>query len=622
MSTTAERTGTRRWTLVGLCVLGASAGVLWWLWSLLPPSPVAPAAAAYRQGDWLGASRLAQERVQAVGEDPRALRLWARASARLGRHAAARAVYDRLGGRTLEAEDHYLLGLGWRQSGRPDAAQAAWRSALEADPNHAETLSEMARTSLHQEHPLTAAGAAERLARQPGWEAQGWLLLGMIRASDHDPAGAAEALRQALQQDPGARLAPEEPYSTHKLLARMLLQAGRPIQARETLRTVLNHGPDPEASWLLSRVALREHDRPAAAAALAQAGTYRADHPLEAEPAPYLGAARCGECHGEVARAVGASRHARTYRSAAQLADFPLPDRPLPDPNDPQVVHALHRVEGTIQLETRVADKVLRAIVDYALGARDRYTCLVGRDEQGTVRVLRLSHYQGPAGSGWDRTKDQPPHPQRLEDFLGEPYEPPDGTNECLKCHTTTARSARERTGPEAADHAIGCEGCHGPGGLHPAALAAPFPDSAILNPARASPAALNQLCGRCHSQHLLKMPSSMADPAWARFPGSTLPQSRCYTESGAGLSCSTCHDPHRDVETSSAFYEARCLSCHTGRTAPETAATTDQAFRSTCPVNARGGCLSCHMPKVPYPSLHTTFTDHYIRVPRRAASD
>jgi hypothetical protein len=89
-----------------------------------------------------------------------------------------------------------------------------------------------------------------------------------------------------------------------------------------------------------------------------------------------------------------------------------------------------------------------------------------------------------------------------------------------LKCHATTTRSARERTGPEAADHAIGCEGYHGPGGLHPAAIAVQFPDPAILNLTRASPAALNQLCGGCHSQHLLEMPASKADPAWARFPG------------------------------------------------------------------------------------------------------
>ena len=38
--------------------------------------------------------------------------------------------------------------------------------------------------------------------RRPGWEARGDLLLGMIRAADHDPAGAVEAFRRALERDP------------------------------------------------------------------------------------------------------------------------------------------------------------------------------------------------------------------------------------------------------------------------------------------------------------------------------------------------------------------------------------------------------------------------------------
>ena len=34
-----------------------------------------------------------------------------------------------------------------------------------------------------------------------------------------------------------------------------------------------------------------------AQAALVQAGSYRDDHPLEPEPAPYVGEARCQKCH-------------------------------------------------------------------------------------------------------------------------------------------------------------------------------------------------------------------------------------------------------------------------------------------------------------------------------------
>jgi tetratricopeptide (TPR) repeat protein len=592
-----------------------------WLWaSRIPRADTAAAAAAYGRGDWAAASNLVQYELKTTPDDPRALRLLARATARLGRHGAARALYDRVGAQGLDAEDHYLIGLGWSRTGRMDAAISAWKQALGADPDHAETLAEMALLHMHQMHPIAAVEAAGRLARQPGAQVRADLLLGMIRASDHDPAGASQALKSALARDPGARLAAEERFSTHKLLARTLLQSGQPTEARKILVQVLDAGSDPEASWLLSRARLLEGDRAGAAAALALSGPYRADHPVESEPAPYIGASRCAECHRDETRDVLSSRHARTFRRSEQLGDLPLPGGPLKDADDPAVEHVLHRHDGTIELQTRASGTVFRAVVDYALGASDRYSSLIGHDSQGTVRLLRLSYYHGARASGWDRTKDQPATPSQPGDFLGKPLDPPDGANECLTCHTTTARATRERSGPESADHAIGCEGCHGAGGLHVQAVQARFADPAILNPTIASAPALNKLCGRCHSQHLLDMPQAMTDPAWARFPGSTLPQSRCYTETGGGLSCSNCHNPHRDVETSPAYYEAKCLSCHASSSTAGQAHSPETAIRSSCPVNSQRDCLHCHMPKVPYARLHTSFTDHYIRIPSSQA--
>jgi hypothetical protein len=97
-------------------------------------------------------------------------------------------------------------------------------------------------------------------------------------------------------------------------------------------------------------------------------------------------------------------------------------------------------------------------------------------------------------------------------------------------------------------------------------------------------------------------------DPIWVRSSGATMTFSRCYTESNGGLSCLTCHDPHKDAEKSTAFYEEKCRSCHSSSSKSNTSAT-------VCKVNATRDCLSCHMPKVPMPVLHTSLTDHYIRV-------
>jgi tetratricopeptide (TPR) repeat protein len=612
-----KRRLTRFWVVA--LVMGGGA-LSWWGWSRLAPSLTARGAAAYKRSDWREASRLAQERLKAAKDDPQALRLLARAEARLGNFQEARSLFARLDEPDMEAEDYCLLALGLTLSGDPIEAQTVLQQALSADPDHSESLHLLALVAFQRSQWVEATRAAERLAHRHDWAARANLVLGMIGAADNNPAGAVRSLQLALSQDPSVRLVAADPFSTRRLLARSLLQAGRPAEARDVLSALLRKAPDHEAEWLLSRAYLQEGKPAEAAAALKRSDTYRAEHPLEPEPAPYVGQARCAECHAGIEHAVLASGHARTYQAGRDLAGLPLPESPLMDPDNPQVSHAFKRVDGQVQLETRTPDKVLRAVVDYALGSNDRYTSLIGHDEQGQVRTLRPSYYRSTKGSGWDRTKGHAVHPKRADEFLGELFASDDERQGCLVCHTTSARAARERKGPEANDRAIGCERCHGPGGLHLAAVAVKFSDSAIASPARALPREINQSCGECHSQHFLAMPASRTAPDWTRFPGSTLEWSRCYTESGGALSCVTCHDPHRNAETAPAYYEAKCLSCH-ATSAPSTKAPParphqgEEAFRSPCPVNPSRDCLQCHMPKVRYDWLHASFTDHYIRV-------
>ena len=44
-----------------------------------------------------------------------------------------------------------------------------------------------------------------------------------------------------------------------------------------------------------------------------------------------------------------------------------------------------------------------------------------------------------------------------------------------------------------------------------------------------------------------------------------------------------------------------------------------DRPAEAVCPVNPAKDCLDCHMPKVPVAALHTSLTDHYIRVHDRS---
>ena len=164
-------------------------------------------------------------------------------------------------------------------------------------------------------------------------------------------------------------------------------------------------------------------------------------------------------------------------------------------------------------------------------------------------------------------------------------------------------------------DRGIGCERCHGPGGSHRRAVEAHFPEPAIARPRLASAAQVVALCGDCHRAPAKTTP---ADAGFVRYQASSLVLSRCYTESDGGLSCISCHNPHKDAETSSSFYVAKCLECHAppGPSTPGRP-TTPVLTRPPCPVNPRGDCLSCHMPRIKDAVPRTVFTDHWIRTRR-----
>jgi hypothetical protein len=101
---------------------------------------------------------------------------------------------------------------------------------------------------------------------------------------------------------------------------------------------------------------------------------------------------------------------------------------------------------------------------------------------------------------------------------------------------------------------------------------------------------------------------------------------SRCYIDSGKKLDCVTCHNPHRDAETSSDYYEAKCLQCPGSETPIRSAASKAGAgntfkARTTCPVESRKGCIACHMPKDGKSVPNSEFTDHLISVHRKAGN-
>jgi hypothetical protein len=467
-------------------------------------------------------------------------------------------------------------------------------------------------------------------------------MLGISRVELNDPAGAAQALTRFFQLDPeGKAAAPASAGSFRKLLVRSLLKNRQPVEARRAAEPLLAAGPDPEASWLLGRCFLQVGEWGRAAALDDQGRPFRASHPFEAEPAPYVGSVRCAECHREISQTVLAGRHAMTFAGARELRDLSIPQERLPDPGNPQVTHEFKRDGDSIRVETRAGDRLRRAVVDYAFGARDHLMSFVGRDEEGRWRTIRLSHYESPRGSGWYLATGLPPRPEDEGEYLGKTMVDHDGVRRCLYCHTTNFRAVLDQTGPEAADRSIGCETCHGPGAHHLAAVDAGFTDLAIASFRKASGSRINGLCGQCHSLGETSVISApRTDPVWLRFQALTLTWSRCYSQGGETLNCMTCHDPHEGVETSAERNEAHCLSCHgpepatavglvhsaasSGSTQPTHLSRAGQhngAAKTTCPVDPSKGCIKCHMPRVWVQSTHSFKTDHYIRVHDRPPS-
>src|SRR4051794_8843906 len=89
-------------------VLAAVVGLT--LVSRKSPGPLDEARDSYRAGAYREALSLANRRLREVPDDSEALRISARASARLGRDAAAVELFQRLGSDGAAGEDFFLLG--------------------------------------------------------------------------------------------------------------------------------------------------------------------------------------------------------------------------------------------------------------------------------------------------------------------------------------------------------------------------------------------------------------------------------------------------------------------------------------------------------------------------------
>ena len=204
--------------------------------------------------------------------------------------------------------------------------------------------------------------------------------------------------------------------------------------------------------------------------------------------------------------------------------------------------------------------------------------------------------------------------PGSLEDAAGRPM-PAAESHKCFGCHTTGSTTSSQFA-PNDSFAGVTCEACHGPGAKHVAAAWA-HPErrdpGLILNPARFERVDYVDFCGACHRTWQDVVSGQVDAPGVfnVRFAPYRLENSQCWKKGDNRLTCVFCHDPHNPLVHDLASYDSNCLECHIATTAEKR---TPYRPGTACPV-AKRNCASCHMPKVEPPHLHSSFTDHWIRV-------
>lgn len=193
---------------------------------------------------------------------------------------------------------------------------------------------------------------------------------------------------------------------------------------------------------------------------------------------------------------------------------------------------------------------------------------------------------------------------------------PMDEVRRCFGCHATAANIAgkfdEQRMIP-----GVSCEACHGPGASHVkfmrnrSASTSAAGKSAVFNPGDLLASDAVDFCGACHSSWWDVKLSGVTGVSTAKSAPYRLVTSKCWGTGDDRLTCTACHDPHRQLQTDAADYDPVCRSCHVTNASEKPAKDHPGA---ACPV-AKAKCTSCHMEKVYVPEMHANFTDHRIRV-------
>lgn len=334
----------------------------------------------------------------------------------------------------------------------------------------------------------------------------------------------------------------------------------------------------------------------------------------------FVGAQACAECHAEESKHQHATAMGRALLRPAQNDVFKT--RPLLTFKSDPYIFEIVTEAGRSTYTVSDGKRKLSVPVAYAFGQGKAGQTYV-YEMNGKLHESRVSYYRDTNNLDW--TIGYPPGaPPTLEEAMGRHISDNEAMN-CFSCHTTAAVSGG-RLKLDAMVPGVSCEACHGPGEKHISSMKAErFEEKNIFNPSNLSADELSQeYCGSCHRSvdDIIQMPNNGGINN-VRFQPYRIFTSRGHNPADPRMSCTACHNTHQDLETTPAYYDAKCFACHLNKpdakikVAIKTQPASADRTAKPCPVETKN-CASCHMPQIELPGSHFKFTDHRIRIVRK----
>jgi Zn finger protein HypA/HybF involved in hydrogenase expression len=231
-----------------------------------------------------------------------------------------------------------------------------------------------------------------------------------------------------------------------------------------------------------------------------------------------------------------------------------------------------------------------------------------------------------PGAHGLDTTiGDQSIEPKTLEEAVGRELSNTEAKS-CFGCHSTGSVADHKLT-LNTVTPGLQCQRCHVNADQHLEAISRGKLTSLPPALTHLSAEDTSTFCGQCHRTWQTVVRNRWMGVINVRFQPYRLANSKCFDGVDARMSCTACHNPHRQLITDEKSYDGKCLACHdkgaklsAGMIAAHSDQATSQLKMPVCPV-AKENCASCHMPKVDLPGAHRAFTDHEVRIVKAGES-